>query len=203
MTTWNINGVKNKLENVYVQSCLCSSDIVFLNEIKTTQKFHLPGYTSYISNTVNPYRGGCAILLKNNLVYQVVSLDLSHEDQIRLKLKFLPNVTVVGCYIPPSDSPYFSMDAFASIQELMTANNSGNFLILGDINSRFGRSASCFIENKAACSKCLYLDPPDPIKTPNSNAKLAITALNNLVSLNKLTVGSKVFRGALTYRQGR
>lgn len=56
-TSWNINAVKNKLENNVVQSMLLLSDIVFLNEIKT-QNVSLYLDTSTMSLTLTTLTEG-------------------------------------------------------------------------------------------------------------------------------------------------
>ena len=162
----------------------------------------MPGYNCYSGENDSPHRGGCAVLIKSNLVNQIAEMDLSYADQIRIKMKCLPKVTLVGCYIPPADSPYFSLNAFASLQTLTKCHDSGSIILLGDLNTRFGTEASRFIDGKDDNIDFTYVESSDPINTPNCNARHAITALQPLLLLNNLKKGGKVFKGALTYRQG-
>ena len=64
MSTWNVNGVANKLENDIVQMWINTNDIVFLNKTKTMKTFSVPGYEVYTNSQSN--RGGVAVLLRNN-----------------------------------------------------------------------------------------------------------------------------------------
>lgn len=66
--SWNVNGVKNKMENNLVWQVLKQADIVFLNEIKIGSLFSLPGFKTYKSAAVKSNRGGCAMLIRNNLI---------------------------------------------------------------------------------------------------------------------------------------
>lgn len=52
LLSWNINAAKNKLENNDVQTILLSSDIVFLNEIKTSECVSLPGFKCFPTQTI-------------------------------------------------------------------------------------------------------------------------------------------------------
>ena len=116
-------------------------------------------------------------------------IDLSYTDQIRLKLQKLPGTMVIGCYIPPSDSPYFTMDSFSSIHELSQLKQQ-NIILLGDINSRFGATSAKFLEGKPNFMTLNYMDPPDPVASPNTNAKHAATAFHSLILVNNLKTGS-------------
>ena len=202
ITSWNINAVNNKLENVIVQHALMSSDIIFLNETKTAERFTLPGYVCYQSDTDNPNRGGCAVLLKHYLVGNIARMDLSHKDLVQLELKCLPDATIVGCYIPPCDSPYFNMDTYAYLQELTKQHGGKGMIVLGDLNARFGNAKARFLEDKPKHISWVYEDSPDPTANPNSNARHTITALQSLLLLNNLKTRDHYFKGALTFRQG-
>ena len=112
--SWNINGITNKLENDDMLKWLINYDVIFLNEIKTDVMFNLPGYKTYLSCNSNR-RGGTALLLKNYLINCVGNIDTTLDGQIWLELSILQNITLVGCYIPPSDSPYFDGRIFANM----------------------------------------------------------------------------------------
>ena len=101
--SWNIHGIANKFENEHCMNWLHLHDLVFLYELKTSQKFEIPGYMVYLSNNQNPHRGGTGLLIRNNLAGSITWMDISVDGQIWLKLSFLPNVLICGCYIPPAD----------------------------------------------------------------------------------------------------
>ena len=69
-----------------------------------------------------------------------------------------------ACFIPPSDSPYFSLDSFASIQGKVLENNGINkYVIMGDCNARFGDSIrECLVHlNLPDCDMYSYPSIPD------------------------------------------
>ncbi len=58
-------------------------NIIALNEIKTSQSVHFPGYMSYRGKTVGTAdRGGIVVLMKNHLCSYVHNVYLSVGDQI-------------------------------------------------------------------------------------------------------------------------
>ena len=140
LISWNINGIRNKLENEKCLQFILQYDIVFLNEIKCAYKFSVPGFRTYVSklNSDSPNRGGTALLLKNWLVPYVQSLDCTCIDQIWIKFSFSPEVEIGGCYIAPNDSPYYSHQSIAFVQEKMFSSRNTEYVLVGDINCRFG-----------------------------------------------------------------
>ena len=90
-------------------------DVIVLIEIKCCYAFSVPGF-EVLRSSNRALRGGIAVLVKGYLwpdVYEVQSLC----DQVWFKLSFLPDVRIGACYIPPSDSPYFSPASFSDVQE--------------------------------------------------------------------------------------
>ena len=115
-------------------------DIVCLNEVKTSLRVCLPGYVSFMSNNkTSPHRGGTVVMVKKNLAQSAVNVDTSTVDQVWLQFRCVPGGVFGCCYVPPSDSLYFSHDSFASIQDKILSNEGNNkYVIIGDCNSRFG-----------------------------------------------------------------
>ena len=63
--SWNVNGVKTKIEKSHVQDMLLRYDIISLNEIKTSLPISFPGYVSFKSSDKNHLHcGGTSVLLK-------------------------------------------------------------------------------------------------------------------------------------------
>ena len=99
----------------------------------------LPGYVGYRKTQKNAaHRGGTIVFAKNCLSRYVSSVDLGVDDQVWLKLQCAPSVLFGFCYVPPSDSPYFSHYSFAAIHERIVDSESSRVLIMGDLNTRFG-----------------------------------------------------------------
>ena len=84
-------------------------------------------------------RGDTVVCVRNSLVDLVHSNDVSIGDQVWLKFKNLQGVLMEFSYIPPCDSPYYLLASFAAIQEkLFSSNMTNGFVIIGDMNCRFG-----------------------------------------------------------------
>ena len=125
--SWNINSVKTKIEKNHVESVLNVYDIICLNEIKTKLSVSFPGYVSYISyDKVNGNRGGTCVLIKDYLKRYVFDMDVSIADQVWFRIKGIPGVLFGACYVPPSDSEYFSYAQFSSIQEKIKSSEYSN-----------------------------------------------------------------------------
>ena len=201
IVSWNIGGCRTKLEKKNVEEFLLNYDIIVLNEVKTPFYICLPGYVSYMSyNKECAHRGGTTVLVRNALSGEVKNIDTSIYDQIWFQLRNMPGVTFGACYIPPSDSQYFSNEAFAAIQERFV-DNSDQFVIIGDMNTRFGRGVREVVSN---CNHFSYPYIPDDVITPNDNAYVFTTICkeNDLVVVNNLKFGEKQFVGDKTYKQG-
>ena len=200
ITSWNINGIGNKLENDKVQNFLCEYDIVMLNELKTPCNFSLPGYKLFRSTGQSQHRGGCAVLIKNRLANEIIQMVTTDHDCVYFKLRFMQNVIFVASYIPPGDSPFFKEDTLGCIQELIKCNPDDQLILLGDLNARFGASRDLFLQN--TLPEMTYLPSQDRQNIPNSNARLIAHCLSDLVLLNNLKFRGHVFNGAQTFRQG-
>ena len=200
--SWNINGCRTKLEKKNVENLLLQYDIIALNEVKTHLPVCLPGYTSYMSyDKDNSHRGGTTVLVKNYLSREVISMDTSITDQVWFQLRNIPKIVFGACYIPPSDSPFFSHMEFASIQEkLISETTSNRYIIFGDMNARLGRCVRDIVNN----NNFTYPNLPDDVITPNDNAYLLSTICkdHDLVVINNLKTGNKHFVSDRTYRQG-
>ena len=145
-------------------------DIIGLNEVKTTLRVSLPGYVSYRSVcNVSGHRGGTVVLVKNYLSSSVMKVDTTTQDQVWLQLKCITNVIFGFCYVPPSDSPYYTYQSFSTMQEKMTEAISGmKFCIIGDLNSRFGTYVKCLPARSEIPDAGNYSYPiiPDNVDTP-------------------------------------
>ena len=127
-------------------------------------------------------------------------------DQVWMNIRCVPNVTFVFCYVPPSDSPYFTPQSFVNIHEKMvdcTYNTS--FCVISDLNARFGTSVRNIpLRSKVpAINNCTYPRIPDDISSPNDNAYVLSTLCldNDLVVLNNIKTPSSHFPSLKTYRK--
>ena len=146
--SWNINGARTKLEKSHVYNFLSFYDVISLNEVKTGLTISIPGYVCYKSKAATSeasHRGGTIVFVKNYLARQIYNIDTSMIDQVWLNIRCVPNVTFGFCYVPPSDSPYFTPLSFVNIHEkIIDCIGNIKFCIIGDLNARFGTSVRKF-----------------------------------------------------------
>ncbi len=138
--SWNINGVRTKLEKPNVENLFLKYDIISLNEIKTDLCVSLPGYVGFKSVKMNSaHRGGTIVLVKSYLSSHVICVDNNTEEQVWLQLRCVPQVTFGFCYIPPSDSPYYSYYSFAALQEKLSDDKSRKITFGVTVSDLFSR----------------------------------------------------------------
>ena len=121
--SWNLNGVKTKLEKDNVKELLYRYDVISVNEVKTPLSISLPGYVTYRSAVRgSSERGGTVLFIKNHVSKLISSVDTNIEDQIWIQLRGIPDCLFGFCYIPPCGSRYYSHESFSSIQgKIMSA----------------------------------------------------------------------------------
>ena len=130
--------MNDKLGEKNVKNLLDSYEIVFLTEIKTSQKISCSGLTVFQNSAKKGHRGGVALSLKPILVQYVKNMDRSYENVISFELDFMEGVLFVGVYITPTDSPYYDDAIFGYLQSILKKDGSKTVFILGDLNSRVG-----------------------------------------------------------------
>ncbi len=202
--SWNIHAVKNKLENTICLELLAKYDIVVLNEIKTATKFHVPGFNVFLSDNDNQNRGGTALLVKSYLTKYIQWVDTSSQHQVWINFSIYPKLVIGGCYIPPSDSPYFDIDSYSKIQERVMSNKQYEYVVIGDFNARCGQSVNTILDNLTLSNKWSYRNLPDPVGRPNTNGQHVIKLCSNLrlVPINNLcTAIDNTFHSACTFRR--
>lgn len=165
-------------------------------------EIHLPGYVCYRKKGENPHRGGSAVLLKNAVADQISYLRIPSPECILLSLRHLPNTLLATCYVPPADSPYHSFAPIAEIQAELSRNPLQHVIIIGDLNARFSKARTEFIEGKDLPDHTTYTNLIDTEKNANSNARYLMSALHELILINGLSTQTKKFPADLTYRKG-
>ena len=168
-----------------------------------------PGYVTYKSAVVgSAERGGTVVCIKNCFVNLVHSTDVSVGDQVWLKLRNLQDASIGFCYIPPSDSQYYSHASFAAIQErLLSSNVNKGFVIMGDMNCRFGGLVRDLpirvLPESASTADLSYPVLCDDTNATNNNAEVLFNRCseNNLVVVNNLKTHDKHFVSNKTYKK--
>lgn len=153
----------------------------------------MPGYKCYKSVDVQEaHRDGTAVFIKNYLTPFTTNMDQSVTDQVWVQFSCVVGVVFGFCYIPPHDSPYFNHLSFSSIQEkIRNFDSDEEFIIIGDLNSRFGLSIRNLLVKSEIPDSHLYTYPaiPDNVSVANENAYIlgTICSDNDLLVLNNLT----------------
>jgi len=167
------------------------------------------GYIAYRSKHVSgtaSRRGGTIVFIKNYLANYVYNIDIGIVDQVWFQLHCVPGVMFGACYIPPSDSTYFTPQTFANLHEKMSDYNENiEFLILGDMNARFGSSVRNIPLRSTTpdISLCTYPSIPDDIQSPNNNSFLlsSLCVDNKMLVVNNLQTPSRYFPSNKTYKK--
>jgi hypothetical protein len=108
----------------------------------------------------------------------------------------------MACYIAPSDSTFHTFAPLAEIRERVEKYPQENYILVGDLNARFGEARTLFLRGKDLPRETHYKPSPDPVSSPNSNAKYILNAASPLLLLNNLCTTTKYYKSALTFRQG-
>ncbi len=114
------------------------------------------------------------MLLRRALHAKVLSVDTSTADQVWLRLAGMRNVLFGFVYVPPFDSPYFSPALFGAVQErIKTAEMTTKFVILGDMNTRFGEYVRDLPRSADVQNAHFYTYPhiPDAVHNPNEDPR--------------------------------
>ena len=171
--------------------------LVFLTEIKTSLKISCTGFSIIQHSAKKGHRGGVAFLIKPSLTKFISKIDRSYENVILMELSIMPNIVFVGCYITPSDSPYYDAAVFGYLQGLMKRDGSKQFFILGDLNSRVGTPTSL----KCDDSYLQYVGCEDPNLNLNGTSILRLCEENELAVINNLKYGDVHFKSNLSFRK--
>ena len=140
----NINGLRNKVNDLKALIVEEKPEIITLNETKLTgdMTFSIDGYNSIIMN--RPGRaigGGIATLIKNNLKYNnVQKYWIDKHEIIKVSIHSKNKQShIVNCYIPPS----------AKInKEVIELLSNKNTIIVGDLNAKHTLWGSQKINNR-------------------------------------------------------
>ncbi len=126
-----------------------------------------------------------------------------------MQIRNIPGVFFGFCYIPPYDSQYYSLSAFSCMEEKLSEFKLNGYVILGDMNARFGKNVKDLVVplNESDNDNLSYPVIADDINVPNDNAVLlsaictenSMVVVNNLI--NNLKYKSKHFLGKMTFRR--
>ncbi|ELU16125.1 hypothetical protein CAPTEDRAFT_213057 [Capitella teleta] len=102
------------------------------------------------------------------------------------------------------DGQFHSFAPLAEMKNKMSTSPKRIFIIIGDMNARFGESRTGFLQGKFLPRATHYRACCDKISSPNLNAKYIMSALQpSMVMLNNLSSASRGFSEKLTFHQGQ
>ena len=135
--SWNIAGLKDKLQDQCILEFVMKFDLVFILESKTYFNLNVPGFEVYTNvSSSGQNRGGVVMLLKSHLSSDVLNVNADDEGQIWLTMSWWPTVKIGGVYIPPHDSPYYGPELHGALAAHTFPP--GNVIVVGDFNGRVG-----------------------------------------------------------------
>ena len=146
--SWNVNGLRNKLNDPDFIDMLKEFDICFLQETWMNTDIQIDSFCSfnlYATRIHSKGRcsGGMVALVKQNIRKKVKFVG-KKEYGIWLKVnKDIINdekhLYIGGVYIPPSNSKYAPTKPFESLErDVSDLQATGSILVLGDLNARTG-----------------------------------------------------------------
>jgi len=146
MATWNIQGIRNKEQEVLKEMEKMKIDICVLTETKKkgVGSEKAGSYMKIYSGVPKSCRAkrGVAILVHNRLVKYIKSWQEVDEQILTLEIsKNGHNIVVIGVYAPSEDSSIETKEKFYEklLKETENINASKEICILGDLNARVGK----------------------------------------------------------------
>ena len=138
------------------------------------------------------------MLVKNWLVPHITSIDFSCVDQIWVKLSFYPKVEIGRCYITPHDSPFYSHQSVAHIQEKILSNSDMDYILIGDLNCRFGNLLDS-LQLPAGWKRGVSVDNR---QQPYFNGRNMFHVFRDcgLIPINNISSCDRSFKGNFTFR---
>ena len=156
---YNCEGLINKQYNTDFVDYITKFDLICLTETHMTSedfdKEEFPNHEVYISDgtkipgTHGRLSGGVIVLIKSNInkYFQVLKCNTKNCVAVKVKKELLINMedtVIIGCYLPPQDSPYWkiSTDGYGleilekCMLDIYETIGEFKFLIIGNLNAR-------------------------------------------------------------------
>lgn len=99
--SWNIAGLKDKLQDNMILQFVMSFDIVFLLEAKQNFNSTVPGFDVYTNvSRVGQHRGGGVVMLvRCILTDDIINVDTDSEKHIWITMSWWPNQKIGEVYV--------------------------------------------------------------------------------------------------------
>ena len=112
-------------------------------------------------------------------------------------MSIVPDIIFIGCYIAPSDSPYYDAAVFGHLQSLLKKDESKKVFVMGDLNSPVGLPTELYLEK----DKCVYEGVEDATVNTNGRRILELCEETRLVVINNLKHDNRHFKLKLLFRK--
>ena len=196
LCSWNICGLRDKLQDPVILKFILDFDIVWLLETKKYFKLNVPGFQVYQNvSRYGAHRGGVVMLVRAGLVEKIQKVDMSSEGQIWIFLSWQPILKLGGVYIPPEDSPYYQPTQYGVLAAHTV--ETGRVIALGDLNARVGDHRTVDI----AGTEYNYSGVKDHTVNNHGRTLMNTCKNNSMVVLNNLQYKNKTFQGNLSYKK--
>ena len=198
LCSWNIAGLKDKLEKKEIFDFIQDYDIVWILETKTYFHLSVPGFMVY--RNVSPTgmnRGGVVMLVKNRLKDFICNVNMEVDGQIWIVLSFLITVKLGGVYIPPHDSPYYERSQWGAVAAQL-AGPADHVIVMGDLNARVGTP----VLSDARGHPYRYEGVVDAVVNGHGREALNICKNSQMVVMNHLSRDVNPLGGGLSFRRG-
>ncbi|MCF7820070.1 MAG: exodeoxyribonuclease III [Candidatus Pacebacteria bacterium] len=152
--SWNINGIRAVLKKGFLDFLKTElPDICGIQEIKisetarATEKLDFPGYREYFNSAKRPGYSGTAILIKENLVKEVVSIKSGFGKEEfdlegRVQILELKNYYLLNIYFPNANHELSRLDYKREFNDYILTNvkkleTKKPVIVMGDFNVAF------------------------------------------------------------------
>ena len=111
----NINGIKNKLEELILLIHDIHADIITIQETKLTPKAKTPkvhNFTTVRTNRLHKAGGGLITLIRDNITFTTTdipsTINTHHTElqMVKVHINNTKHITITNLYIPPRDITY-------------------------------------------------------------------------------------------------
>lgn len=129
---WNLRSYNVNVDNLKIIIKNYCPDVILLNETWLEKKYNVrcKGYQIIREDRADGY-GGIAILVKNNISFQILSINNQFQAEVQMQSVFLPqyNLNILNIYSPSNDI----LPKQGWINLIQSLNKP--LLIMGDMNA--------------------------------------------------------------------
>ena len=155
LTCWNVDGIKNKINNDFFQTKVSQYDIIGLVETWATEESQCADLVNSSLANFNyvfvPAVGECTVGRKSGGIILLYRKSISHAIKlvsknqniiwVQLSAEYFgwdKDMFLATVHIPPSNSKYYTNQYSALETDIANMSNLGDVKLMGDFNARLG-----------------------------------------------------------------